>query len=484
MFRDHFGLNVCFLFLFACASVSHAEKNVRTPLGVYAKVDIETAISAYIGPADGLHAHLQRLYANILDNPAIAGIAAGERWDRIQLPNEVDPGYHYDWSYLDDVFLEAHAAHKSVQLILTPGVDAPAALLAGIAPCDVLFSTGAAPRDCGTMDFVGFLQEKRADGKVFPLPWNEVYENAWGDFLVLVNDRYKDEHSFVSIAVAGPTGASDEIILPTSANDKKKQPSGKQVDEIWEELIYHSFPNREDYQFTDQVFIDSWKKAIDLYEGIFSGVTLVLGPDGGHDLPDFNNNMPVHPGKLFAVDCSKAPDYVMSCDTKTKILDYFADVAGANAKSTQLGGLRASSSRETGDIGIAGVKLLSSDNPSILGGAEFDHPVSTDTQGEGCPKAGTCPGLTVVDAAYHVLTVYFDKTTVAENYGGERGSESIQYLEVPYLDVQYANEHPCAKDGSFGYLSMQDLLNQASHDLFAMAHQKIPLPPTAACKAF
>ena len=38
-----------------------------------------------------------------------------------------------------------------------------------------------------------------------------------------------------------------------------------------------------------QVFVDYWNNAIDLYETIFSGITLVLTPDSGTDFPELES---------------------------------------------------------------------------------------------------------------------------------------------------------------------------------------------------
>ena len=119
------------------------------------------------------------------------------------------------------------------------------------------------------------------------------------------------------------------------------------------------------------MFIDQWKQAIDASEKIFTGLTLVISPDLGNDLPEFRNNpiRTIHPDNiLFAQDCKDAiaaaaaplptdTDF-RSCEAKTEILSYFVTVSGPNAKATQVGGLTASSPKDIGNIGIAGVKLL------------------------------------------------------------------------------------------------------------------------------
>ena len=120
---------------------------------------------------------------------------------------------------------------------------------------------------------------------MLPLPWNSVYKGAWQNLLTQLNARYSANPAFVCIAVAGPTGPSDEMILPTTANDASIQPSGLLVDDTWSALIKHSFPDNSSYQGSDQVFIDEWKQVIDAYERIFSGVTLSISPDAGMTCP-------------------------------------------------------------------------------------------------------------------------------------------------------------------------------------------------------
>ena len=86
-----------------------------------------------------------------------------------------------------------------------------------------------------------------------------------------------------------------------------------------------------------------------------------------------------------------------------------------------------------------------------------------------------------MDAAYNVLTDFFNGTPAATIYGGTLGPAPIHYLEVPYVDVQYAEMYPCPIELSMfhGKTSLQDLLNNASYDLFEMANQEQPkLPPT------
>src|SRR5208282_4809760 len=97
--------------------------------------------------------------------------------------------------------------------------------------------------------------------------------------------------------------------------------------------MYSSFP--------PQVFVDYWNNAIDLYEGIFSGITLVLTPDSGSDFPEIGSSslFPIPAttsiagvdnltaNALWTVDCSTAnlqsTDYTISCGAKVEILAHF-----------------------------------------------------------------------------------------------------------------------------------------------------------------
>ena len=367
-----------------CANLFGAASSAggaRAPLGVYARVNVQDAINGYNGPASRLHSYLQSLYATLLADPAIAGLTIGADWAKLQ-PSAGTSSSSFDWSDLDDAFDAAAAARKPVQLILTPGFNSPQWLLNELPSCDPLFASGSAPSNCGKVTFAGFPEEQRSLQNMLPLPWNTVYQAAWDAFLMQVNARYGSNSAFVAIAIAGPVAGSDEMIFPTSENTTAAQPSGLAVDATWAALIQHSFPSNSAYQSTDQVFIDAWKQAIDAYESIFSGVTLFIGADAGNDFPSFSQTVTPHADNtLFAQDCSStAKPELMSCEAKTEVLSYFLTVTGSNGKGTQVGGMTASSPATIGNIGIPGVKLLTSlsppPSPPFVGGAEFDKPVS------------------------------------------------------------------------------------------------------------
>lgn len=514
---------VCLLWLVTPALSSHAQNaaSARSPLGIYVHVDVPDVIKLYGGPlqdqgcaqtAPDLHTYLRCFYAKLLADSAISGIAAGLHWDQIQLDDPLCALNHsctvspdgYDWSYVDDIFAEANAAHKTVQLIVTPGTDSPTWLLNLIPSCDGLFTgSGTAPRNCGKATFLNFPEVKRADGNppVLPLPWDPIYLLAWDNFLVFLNARYNSNPSFVSISIAGPMCASNEMILPTTGNGST-QASGLPADQAWQMLIHHSFPLRSGYENSDQVFIDAGKQAIDAYEAIFSGITIFSNPDAANDFPEQPYPFVVHPDNtLYAVDCSTDTGEQMSCEAKTEILSYFVAVNGRNKKATQVGGMTAGSNINTGDIGVSGIKLLTSlthsSRPPILGGAEFDLAVSNPSmiQQQGCPNYSPknpnpddCKYLTPEQAAYNTFTVFFDATPVAADFGGSSSippieNAPIQYVEVDFQDLQYAQDPANACQTYLPTMtkappSLQDYYNLASYDLYAMAGKLETLPPT------
>jgi hypothetical protein len=359
--------------------------------------------------------------------------------------------------------------------------------------------------DCGSAAFVDFPEEKRADRDkngdyVLPMPWNTEYQEAWAYFLRALNDHFKANKQLVAVAVAGPITASDEFILPTSLNNSKTKVGGLPADEAWKRLIQNAFPREPaEYWTSNQVFIDAWQRTIEKYESIFSGLTLFIGPDAANDLPTFGLTQAKEHTEdkaldLYDIDCSQAilngKNYKVSCEAKAQIIALFVDSKGPNQKATQVGGMTAASSIETGNIGIAGVKVLTAANPPhwtaplAIGGAEFDHAVSHPKDGVGClRKQGNCD-LSPEDAAANVLHVFFANTPIGEEYpdsgehNGVKGNQKVYYLDVPLADVEYMKKHGCSTPrGTGASLALQ--IAKANQDLFRMANE-MP-PPSLAC---
>ena len=92
-------LNASWILASLCASLSWAQSpaNIRAPLGVYVKVDVQDAIDGYNGPASQLHSYLQGLYASLLADPAISGLTIGAHWAKLQ-PSAGTSSSSFDWS--------------------------------------------------------------------------------------------------------------------------------------------------------------------------------------------------------------------------------------------------------------------------------------------------------------------------------------------------------------------------------------------------
>src|SRR5580704_895555 len=128
--------------LYTSLSWAQSPANIRAPLGVYVKVDVQDAINGYNGPASQLHSYLQSLYATLLADPAISGLTIGANWAKLQ-PSAGASSSSFDWTDLDDAFDAATAAHKPVQLIITPGTDMPTWLVNEIPPATCCLRQGA-----------------------------------------------------------------------------------------------------------------------------------------------------------------------------------------------------------------------------------------------------------------------------------------------------------------------------------------------------
>jgi uncharacterized protein (TIGR03437 family) len=520
-----------------------AQPAPRRPRGIYALVNIteQTNIQTHANPGitpAQLEASFVGLYQDLLGNPAISGLAIFVNWDTLN-PNPPSAANPYDWSYVDDAFIQVSAwniqnpaeAPKTIQLDVLPGFQSPQWMLNQIPSCDGLFQSPVQtpPSTCGKATFMGFAEN--ADGDVLPLPWNPFYKSSWQTFLTALIARYGSNPTFVSIAVAGPTASSDEMIVPDNSNSNNPQTQfGLPIapNDMWKKLFAFHYPGMAAYQSSDQAFIDEWDNAIDMYGEIFSGVTLV-GSMTADGLPNFSASFTIP--SAFTGYCP-SPD--MACAAATTILSHFVDpsVGGANAKATQTDGMEAS--RVDLNLSIGGVKLLSQSTaqlaaPSaqILGGSEFNKSFANFPLDEGCtstfppdasdmpvgcsipstcttdgcvpvaciPQACLAPGFTPANltsyktfgnvpsmdlippeqSEYNVLNQYFDGTAVASSFGGSQGIAPLNYLQIYAADVQYAtaNVNKQAQvvqaGGAMVMTTAQDLLNLASQKLLMIA---------------
>ena len=483
--------------LFLLLPVQKAAKAQRVPIGIYAVVPVEKVVTPLQN--DGLsrkavNNRLTSLYIGLLNSPAVSGLTLQIHWDTLN-PHPPAHANPYSWDYVDDAFSAVQswnsnnpsAAPKTVQLIVTPGFNSPKWILKELTSCDGLFySPQVLPEaSCGKVTFSYFPEG--GDSMELPLPWNTTYQAAWMTFLQALAARYNGNPALVSIAVAGPTAASAEMILPNDGNSGG-QPQfmafgGADImpSDIWKALLQLQFADHPAYWETDQVFIEAWNQAIDMYGEIFSNITLVATT--GNGLPKFPSAIGPFPPATspidFTPDCNGAKN--MDCQAETAILSHFVQpsVGGNNAKATQTSGLEATR-KGKGYLGEYGVRYLSQLTAGgievasqILGGAQLNSPLS---KGNGAVTDGGSPIFE--QALYNMLKDYFTGTNVARLYcaadveTGAHGPAPLNYLQIYYQDIQYAANHGPASisDTCFtGSISAQEELNSASVQLIGIA---------------
>jgi len=486
----------------------------RTPLGIYTVLHVEAAVRAL--PPGDVDTNLQAFFTQLLDNQAVGGLALQVYWATL---NGSGPGV-YSWNYLEDAFASVSAwnlAHsgqpaKTVQLLLLPGFNSPQWELNNLESCDAFFD-GSAPlpkSTCGRVTNVNFNEPHLGDQ--LPLPWNPTYQADWNTFLTAVGAKYGSNPSLVSISVAGPTAASDEILLPRGTTlDQFDNTVSNNT--IWATLLKNAGKSSTD----DSAFIAEWKAAINMYAKIFPGLTLVVTPGDG--LPNLGGSYTTPP--LFTLNCMNPSD--MDCAAEAEILSYFMEstVAEFNAKATQTSGLKASNKGL--NLGIDAVKTISlhtktaaSTSGLVLGGAQFDTSFSNQQVPEGCtskfpPDGVTLAEATVADiptacfspdynagklpklspttlfsavpaedlispeqAAYNVLQDFFNDTPAALAFGGTLGSAPLNYLQIYSDDIVYSSNtsSPAMVTETGGVvvsIEAQDLLYMAKTQLLSIA---------------
>jgi hypothetical protein len=437
----------------ASAPASDMPSSIRRPRGIYAVVVLDASRAA------SAKADLDAL----ANNPAVSGLAIRMFWSSLQPAKD-----RYDFSQLDAAFASAAAAHKTVQLILVPGFGTPAWVLSEIPSCDDRLTASAdgggkegkhAARaeaasddsggggrghhkgaaggghegkhadasvdngrheeasnkpNCGKVTFEVSEGRAHGDKQELPLPWNPVYKRYWKAFLTEVATRYGPRETFVSIALAGPTAESVEIILPRS---------DEQI-ERWAQLL-ELFYRNPSYHRSDKAFVDEWDAATTVYGEVFRNITIVLTRGSG--LLNFTKGQ-----------SSAAQESIVS--------SFAAHPVGTNAKATQTSGLKAC--RDT-EGGIKGAKELSLRGP-VLAGAQFDTSFSQKPNAEGCKascekEAAVCQSVTPPQALSNVLSVYFEGTPAGDQYGASRGAVRMNYLQIYEKDIQYAATQPAVQ---------------------------------------
>ncbi len=349
----------------------------------------------------------------VSDNPAISGLFLYFDWATLE-PKEGQ----FDFSPVEEAFTVADSKHKTIQLALIPGFWTPQWLLDELPSCDGWLAsggkTGPAPPNCGKATF-GLNEGVALKGQLheLPLPWNPVYKKDWHEFLVEFAKRFGQREAFVSIAVAGPTSQSEEIIVPHN---------GPGETEKWARLL-EAFYADPSYQRSNKAFVEEWKAEIDDYGSIFNNVTLALTLAAG---------LPFNPPRRPAA-------------STLEITAYFARTPlGSNAKATQNNGVMAAR-----PLTMRPVKAMALDttlNPRVLAGGEFSTGFSRRPALEGCPSADksspACQSITPEQALANVLAVFFAGTPNGHFYGSPDGRAPVQYLQIYQDDILYANSHP------------------------------------------
>jgi hypothetical protein len=380
---------------------------IRTPKGIYAFVLVDTLVADAMN--DGLDpvAALKNYFTFMLNQPEVAGILYAAPWSLLN-PNDPNKpataNIAYEWELLDPAFqaIEEYNKNKkkgdpdkALQLNIAPGFSSPPWLFDHMTSCDELFTklNISTPIACGYTDI--FVQTEvpeaqRAHTRL-PLPWNQVYHTQWKRFLKAMWDHINDnkwETHVVSVAVAGPSATSSEIMLPNENDQADYTPlvlpptspfppfpltnQGIGALSAWNCLLANNYGVDSSYLNSNRAFIEEWDNALDMFGEIFSEVTLTITT--GNGLPNFtpvpDSHLPgatfppgcgllgiglpkstdaawlklLQPHPAFESDCGPSPLRPMDCPAEVAILAYFAEppVGGPNAKSVQENALSAS----------------------------------------------------------------------------------------------------------------------------------------------
>jgi hypothetical protein len=453
---------------------------IRGPAGVYAVVLLDgkiTDANAAATPSLTADQALTNYFSFLLQNPATSGgLLVIAKWKDLERKEG-----SYEWHWLNDAVAAITAWNaanpgapaKTLQLVIAPGFNSPPWLFDELTSCDGLFLSstdgGSPPSVSPSCGYTTIFQETESGTPSYmklPLPWNPTYKSKWQAFLTALNGQIGPVSTFVSIAVAGPTASSAEIILPNASKNNNSGtltlPSiavptgytavGTDVLTAWNALLANNYGATSPYLNSDRAFVEEWAAAIDMFGQTFSGITLTLAT--GRGLPEFPaaaGSPLLAPPPAFAPDCGTAP--TMDCSAEAAILAYFAGpgIGGANAKATQQNGLRAFGGNALSGASVkwlsqstsAGVSVLPG-SPAIvsrmLGGLQFGKSFSLQPSYQGCPTVtGTCtPIPTPEQALLNTLATFFAGTSFGYDYGtatATNGSVTVANAPINYLQV-------------------------------------------------
>ncbi|MFH0894810.1 MAG: T9SS type A sorting domain-containing protein [Bacteroidota bacterium] len=347
----------------------------------------------------------------VLANPAVCGITIRQRWRDV----EQSEG-NYDFLKINDAISRASALNKTVQLIIVPGFYTPDWVLNQIDSCeDDLISPPPIPSFCGKLKMKVPYGIDSGDTLWFPLPWDSLYKQKWHNFLTALALQYNGSSTIVSIAVGGPTSVSCEMTMPEFYDWPR-----------WRNVINLFYPIFNPHRNSNLIFVEEWANAIQFYDTIFTGKTLVV---------------------TMANALINFPSY-SSVAARDTILEFYKNVTLLNnSKGVQTSGLVACNNYPND---VIKVKELTLNN--IIGGSQFAMPASTSPNMMGCDSCVTfpfstyCSAITPDTAIKKVLRVYFDSTACGNTFGnGAVGSYQMNYLQVYSPDIIYANMNSTAQ---------------------------------------
>jgi hypothetical protein len=207
----------------------------------------------------------------ILHNPNVSGVSILSTWSALQ-PTQNG----FNWERIDRQVAEASAHHKKVSLGVQPGIFTPGWLYSlGVRKFTFLWDKPWGPPACSEVGF--------------PIPWDPVYLEHWGNFIRMLGRRYHNVPELVMVKIEGINAQTPEFLLPHSQPGQLTQrlvncrPNNDVAE--WESLGYR--PER---------IIRAWQSIARIYSEAFPNQHLILetGPWG---MPPISESGIAIPGK-------------------------------------------------------------------------------------------------------------------------------------------------------------------------------------------
>tara|TARA_R110002073_G_scaffold336260_2_gene531509 strand:- start:59217 stop:60392 length:1176 start_codon:yes stop_codon:yes gene_type:complete len=213
--------------LIACTSFIASSQTFDRPMGLYCSCPPTT------GNGFG------SVVPSVAQLEHVDGVLVRIGWNDI----ESTPGV-YDWTLLDEQIASAQSFDIKISLSIINGPMAPNWL-----------------EDMG-VDF--FDYELQGTPRRLPIPWDAVHQSRWMQFVADLGARYENEETISLVYITNSSGNGFEMQLPRSPTDTQ------------------NWLNRG---YTDQMYAQTWKDAIDAFAIAFPNHALshevhpVLGSD-------------------------------------------------------------------------------------------------------------------------------------------------------------------------------------------------------------